>query len=218
MPKSPVVESLGGRLKQSLAALKAGQESLGQFAEGLFNDFAQLHQHVQEAEKNLCRQRKLLEQERHEFEATQAKRTATDSGLEQRLQAQLEEIDQDRKALEEELALVRAEAANMAAKIAEQKQQLADEHAEWADELKQLRRILDTQRTPVGGRAETPAPPAPKPQPPPRTPAAAAAPPSKSTGGPPSVPTGSANMLRAGSNRSRIIPAGVVGDGSVAVT
>ena len=118
---------------------------MGQFAEGLFSDFAQLHQHVQEAEKNFVASENCSS--RNATSSKQLKRSErqADSDLEQRLQAQLEEIEKDRKALEEELALVRAEAANMAAKIAEQKQQLADEHAEWADELKQLRRILDKQ-------------------------------------------------------------------------
>jgi hypothetical protein len=216
LPKSPVVESLGGRLKQSLTALKAGQESLGQFAEGLFSDFAKLHLQVQEAEKNLFRQRQLLEQERQEFEALQAQREANRSELELRLQTQLEEIEKDRRALEEELAIVRAEAANMAATIADQKQQLTDEHAEWADELKQLRRILDKQATWIAGQAEVPVAALPNPRPSARTPAEPGA-----SGGT-SNPPGAATTVRAASSRSRIIPAGVggsaAGEATIAAT
>ncbi|HZZ27814.1 MAG TPA: hypothetical protein VFE46_07370 [Pirellulales bacterium] len=135
----------GATLKQSLAALQAGQESYAQFVTDLFTDLETLHGRLLQAEAQMALQRQQLEELRsplaEEFQPTLDENTENNAELEIRVA----ELESERQALEEELENIRGRAVNMAEIIAGQKRQMSDEHVQWMTELRQLRRILDKQ-------------------------------------------------------------------------
>ena len=129
-------------VKQSLAALHAGQENFARFITDLFAEFENLTQ-------KLC-----------VAEAQSAQPTAVDpnsaelSAFTETLRAKVTELEEERRQLEEELENVRTHSANMAQVIEEQKRQMAEENAGWTAELRQLRRILDKQATWISQQRE----------------------------------------------------------------
>jgi hypothetical protein len=129
-------------VKQSLAALHAGQENFARFISDLFAEFEKLSQ-------KLCA-----------AEAQSAQATAVDpnsaelSAATATLRSKVTELEEERHQLEEELENVRTHSANMAQVIEEQKRQMAEENAGWTAELRQLRRILDKQATWISQQRE----------------------------------------------------------------
>jgi chromosome segregation ATPase len=129
-------------VKQSLAALHAGQENFTRFITELFAEFENLTQ-------KLCA-----------AEAQSAQATAVDtnsaelSAATETLRTKVTELEEERRQLEEELENVRTHSANMAQVIEEQKRQMAEENAGWTAELRQLRRILDKQATWISQQRE----------------------------------------------------------------
>lgn len=129
-------------VKQSLAALHAGQENFARFITDLFAQFESLTQ-------QLCA-----------AEALSAQATAVDPNsaellaATETLRSKVTELEEERRQLEEELENVRTHSANMAQVIEEQKRQMAEENAGWTAELRQLRRILDKQATWISQQRE----------------------------------------------------------------
>jgi hypothetical protein len=142
-------------VRESLQALKAGQESFARFVVDLFNDLEGMRQQLLDVESRLSDQRRQFDTEREQFKSEQRQANATATEPDPALQTKLTELEQDRLALEEELESVRSRAVGMAQTISEQKRQMAEEHAQWTAELRQLRRILDKQATWIAQQTES---------------------------------------------------------------
>jgi len=136
-------------VKQSLAALHAGQEHFTRFVTELFAEFESLTQKLCSVEAQLAQDNQSKTQD-----------AAIDANLvelsaeTQTLRAKVAELEDERHQLEEELENVRSHSANMAQVIEEQKRQMAEENAGWTAELRQLRRILDKQATWISQQRE----------------------------------------------------------------
>ncbi len=151
-------------VQQSLAALRAGQESFARFVLDFLADMDAMQQKLLEAHGNLREERRQLAEETSRLaeerrmvveQASNGHAESTDQpAADEALQAKVAELEQERAALEEELESVRSRAVGMAQSLAEQKKQMAEEHAEWAAELRQLRRILDKQAAWISQHAE----------------------------------------------------------------
>jgi chromosome segregation ATPase len=133
-------------VKQSLAALRSGQENFARFITELFADFESLTQ------KLCAAQTQLAQNERMESAADP--NSAELSAASDALQAKVAELEEERRQLEEELENVRTHSVNMQQVIDEQKRQMAEENAGWTAELRQLRRILDKQATWIAQQRE----------------------------------------------------------------
>src|SRR5262245_27387532 len=143
-------------VKQTLAALRAGQESFARFVIDLFGDLESMQKRLRQAESELNQQRNALSEERRRFEEEHSRRLDDPPPpANGDLQSKISELEQERLALEEELESVRTRAVGMSQTISEQKRQMAEEHAEWAAELRQLRRILDKQASWIAQQAES---------------------------------------------------------------
>jgi hypothetical protein len=134
-------------VRDTLAALRAGHESLdlfvGQLFSGLESMRERLDQHdrkIKEERRQLAEERQRLASERAQWQG-QKQRTAGESPSGERMA----EAEQERQALEEELETVRQRCEELAGTVAEQKRQIAEERAEWTAEFRQLRKILDKQ-------------------------------------------------------------------------
>lgn len=142
-------------IQQSLAALRAGQESAARFVVELFNDLEAMQKRLVDVQSQLFADRDQLIEERQRLAAEQSAPTERKANeADESLQAKVAELESDRSALEEELESVRERAVGMAQTLADQKRQMAEEHAEWAAELRQLRRILDKQAAWISQHAE----------------------------------------------------------------
>jgi hypothetical protein len=142
-------------VRDSLRALKTGQESFARFVVDLFNDLDSMRQQLLNVESHLSQERRRLDDQRQQFADEQHQLNARSAEINPELQAKMVEMEKDRRALEEELENVRNRAVSMSQTISEQKRQMADEHAQWAAELRQLRRILDKQATWISQQTET---------------------------------------------------------------
>jgi len=134
-------------IKQSLAALRAGQENFARFITELFDDCESLRQKLSAAEAQFAVQQRPTTESGAALDAELSAANET-------LRAKLGEIDEERHQLEEELENVRTHSANLAQVIEEQKRQMAEESAGWTAELRQLRRILDKQATWISQQRE----------------------------------------------------------------
>ena len=141
-------------VKDSLRALKAGQESFARFVVDLFNDLDSMREQLLKVESHLSEERRRLDAQRQQLVAQERQIAAEPAEADSQLQAKVAEMEQDRAALEEELENVRSRAVSMSQTITEQKRQMADEHAQWTAELRQLRRILDKQATWIAQQTE----------------------------------------------------------------
>jgi hypothetical protein len=142
-------------LKQSLAALRAGQESYTQFVTDLFSDLELLRGRLTQAESQMAVQREQIAELQtpvlEEIQPAVNEPSAVDSELKIRVS----ELENERRALEEELENIRGRAVNMAEIISGQKRQMSDEHSQWMTELRQLRRILDRQTKWITQQSDT---------------------------------------------------------------
>jgi hypothetical protein len=132
-------------LKQSLAALRSGQENYARFVTDLLDDLGTLHARLTQAEQQLALQRQQLSELRSPLPEDKGQTAQGNSAADAELQIRVAELESERQALEEELENIRDRAVNMAEIIAGQKRQMSDEHVQWMSELRQLRRILDKQ-------------------------------------------------------------------------
>lgn len=125
-------------VKQSLAALRAGQENFARFITELFAEFENLTQQLCVADAQFAQDNP---------SKTQDASIGPASAEAESLRAKVADLEDERRQLEEELENVRSHSVNMAEVIEEQKRQMAEENAGWTAELRQLRRILDKQAT-----------------------------------------------------------------------
>ena len=137
-------------VRQSLAALRAGQENFARFITELFTDFENLTQKLCAAEARFAQNNQSNSQDC----ATLDPNTAELSATAETLRSTVAELEEERRQLEEELENVRTHSASMAQVIEEQKRQMAEENAGWTAELRQLRRILDKQATWISQQKE----------------------------------------------------------------
>jgi SMC interacting uncharacterized protein involved in chromosome segregation len=134
-------------VRDTLAALRAGHESLDLFVGQLFSGLESMRERLEQHDRKIKEERRQLAEERQKLAAERAQwqgqkqRTASDSPSGQRVA----EAEQERVALEEELETVRQRCEELAGTVAEQKRQIAEERAEWTAEFRQLRKILDKQ-------------------------------------------------------------------------
>jgi TolA-binding protein len=139
----------GDPVKQSLAALRAGQENFARFITELFADFESLTQ-------KLCAAQAQLAQDENAVNCTPLDPNSAElSAASETPHAKVAELEEERRQLEEELENVRSHSVNMQQVIEEQKRQMAEENAGWTAELRQLRRILDKQATWIAQQRET---------------------------------------------------------------
>jgi hypothetical protein len=137
-------------VKQSLAALQAGQEHFARFVTDLFAEFETLTQKLCSVEAQLAQNNQSKTQD-----------AAIDPALPElsaeaeTLRAKVAELDEERHQLEEELENVRTHSVNMQQVIEDQKRQMAEDSAGWTAELRQLRRILDKQATWIAQQRES---------------------------------------------------------------
>ena len=135
-------------VRDTLAALRAGHESLDLFVAQLFSGLEsmreRLDQHdrrIKEERRRIAEERERLAAERSQWQA-QKQQATSESPDSARL---LAELEQERGMLEEELETVRRRCEELAQTVADQKRQLTEERAEWTAEFRQLRKILDKQ-------------------------------------------------------------------------
>jgi DNA repair exonuclease SbcCD ATPase subunit len=147
-------------VRDTLAALRAGHESLDLFVGQLFSGFETMRERLDQHDRRIKEERRQLALERERLTAERAK-------LQGQIQASASEsprgessadFDQERAALEEELESVRQRCEELSGTVAEQKRQLAEERAEWTAEFRQLRKILDKQSQILAQRVEHHAP------------------------------------------------------------
>jgi chromosome segregation ATPase len=132
-------------VKQSLAALRAGQENFARFITELFAEFESLTQKLCVAEAQFAQDNPSKIQDAS---------LSPDSAETETLRAKVADLEDERRQLEEELENVRSHSVNMAQVIEEQKRQMAEDSAGWTAELRQLRRILDKQATWISQQRE----------------------------------------------------------------
>jgi predicted nucleic acid-binding Zn-ribbon protein len=148
-------------VRDTLAALRAGHESLDLFVGQLFSGFEAMRERLDQHDRRIKEERRqlALERERLSTERTklqgqsQTQSTGAASSGEHTV-----ELEQERVALEEELESVRQRCEELSGTVAEQKRQLAEERAEWTAEFRQLRKILDKQSQILAQRVEHHAP------------------------------------------------------------
>jgi hypothetical protein len=134
-------------VRDTLAALRAGHESLDLFVGQLFAGLESMRERLDQQDRKIKDERRQLAEERQKLSAeraqwqSQKQRTAGQSPSGERVA----EAEQERAALEEELETVRQRCEELAGTVAEQKRQIAEERAEWTAEFRQLRKILDKQ-------------------------------------------------------------------------
>ena len=137
-------------VRQSLAALRAGQENFARFITDLFAEFENVTQKLCAAEARFTQNNQSNTQDCATLDPNSAELSATTETL----RATVAELEEERRQLEEELENVRTHSANMAQTLEEQKRQMAEENAGWTAELRQLRRILDKQATWISQQKE----------------------------------------------------------------
>jgi DNA repair exonuclease SbcCD ATPase subunit len=134
-------------VRDTLAALRAGHESLDLFVGQLFSGLESMRERLDQHDRKIKEERRQLAEERQKLAAEKAQwqgqkqRTASETPSGQRVA----ESESERAALEEELETVRQRCEELAGTVAEQKRQIAEERAEWTAEFRQLRKILDKQ-------------------------------------------------------------------------
>jgi predicted nucleic acid-binding Zn-ribbon protein len=134
-------------VRDTLAALRAGQESLDLFVGQLFSGLESMHERLDQHDRRLKEERRQIAEQRERLVAEKAEWEAKrQSSVDQSgADGRALELEQERRELEEELEAVRARCEELAGTVAEQKRQIAEERAEWTAEFRQLRKILDKQ-------------------------------------------------------------------------
>jgi hypothetical protein len=132
-------------LKESLAALQAGQDKYAQFVSALLSELEATQQKLVQAETQIDLQSRELVELRNRSSAEYLPPADNAGAVDQALQNKVTELENDRQALEEELENIRARAVDMAQTIADQKRQMTEDQSQWMAEFRQLRRILDKQ-------------------------------------------------------------------------
>jgi chromosome segregation ATPase len=144
-------------VRDTLAALRAGHESLDLFVGQLFSGLEAMRQRLDQHDRRIKEERRQLVDERQRLVAEQAdlatKRTRSSAGPAE-VGPRVAELEQERATLEEELETVRSRCEELAEALAEQKRHNAEERAEWTAEFKQLRKILDKQSQGAAQRVE----------------------------------------------------------------
>jgi DNA repair exonuclease SbcCD ATPase subunit len=134
-------------VRDTLAALRAGHESLDLFVGQLFSGLESMRERLDQQDRRIKEERRQLAEERQKLATEkvqwqgQKQRNASESPSGERVA----EAEHERAALEEELETVRQRCEELAGTVAEQKRQIAEERAEWTAEFRQLRKILDKQ-------------------------------------------------------------------------
>jgi chromosome segregation ATPase len=135
-------------VRDTLAALRAGHESLDLFVAQLFSGLESMRERLDQHDRRIKEERRRITEERDRLSAerdqwhSQKQQSTADAPDSARLIAELE---QERGMLEEELETVRRRCEDLAQTVADQKRQLTEERAEWTAEFRQLRKILDKQ-------------------------------------------------------------------------
>jgi predicted nucleic acid-binding Zn-ribbon protein len=148
LPPTPRLSVDWTPVRDTLAALRAGHESLDLFVAQLFSGLESMRERLDQHDHRIKEERRRIAEEREKLAAERAQwqaqkhQVATESPESQRL---LSELEQERGMLEEELETVRKRCEELAQTVADQKRQLTEERAEWTAEFRQLRKILDKQ-------------------------------------------------------------------------
>ena len=135
-------------VRDTLAALRAGHESLDLFVAQLFSGLESMRERLDQHDRRIKEERRRIAEEREKLAAERAQwhaqkqQVTSESPDSSRL---LVELEQERGMLEEELETVRRRCEELAQTVADQKRQLTEERAEWTAEFRQLRKILDKQ-------------------------------------------------------------------------
>lgn len=134
-------------VRDTLAALRAGHESLDLFVAQLFSGLESMRERLDQHDRRIKEERRRIAEEREKLAAERAqwqaqKQHGASEAPDSRL---LTELEQERGMLEEELETVRRRCEELAQTVADQKRQLTEERAEWTAEFRQLRKILDKQ-------------------------------------------------------------------------
>jgi predicted nucleic acid-binding Zn-ribbon protein len=143
-------------VRDTLAALRAGHESLDLFVGQLFSGLDSMRERLDAHDRRIKEDRRQLALERERLAAEQAEwqgqkqHPASDSAGGERV----DELEHERVILEEELETVRQRCEELSETVAEQKRQIAEERAEWTAEFRQLRKILDKQSQILAQRVE----------------------------------------------------------------
>jgi predicted nucleic acid-binding Zn-ribbon protein len=135
-------------VRETLAALRAGHESLDLFVGQLFSGLEAMRERLDQHDRRIKEERKRIAEERERLSAERAqweaqKRLSQETGSENA--SQVTEMAHERAMLEEELETVRHRCEELSKTVSEQKKQLTEERAEWTAEFRQLRKILDKQ-------------------------------------------------------------------------
>ncbi|MDZ4821388.1 MAG: hypothetical protein SGJ20_20695 [Planctomycetota bacterium] len=143
-----------GGVRDSLAALRHGHDSVHELISQLFDELESSQQQCeasrereQQQAQQLAEVHQTLITERAQWEALRSQPSAEQTG-------QILDLERERVQLETELESVRQRCLEMSETITEQKRQLAEERAEWTAEFRQLRKILDKQSQVLSTRLE----------------------------------------------------------------
>jgi predicted nucleic acid-binding Zn-ribbon protein len=135
-------------VRDTLAALRAGHESLDLFVAQLFSGLESMRERLDQHDRRIKEERRRIAEEREKLAAERAQWQAQKhevTGESPDSSRLLVELEQERGMLEEELETVRRRCEELAQTVADQKRQLTEERAEWTAEFRQLRKILDKQ-------------------------------------------------------------------------
>jgi chromosome segregation ATPase len=142
-------------VRDTLAALRAGHESLDLFVGQLFSGLESMRERLDQHDRRIKEERKQLAADRKRLNDEQAelatKRSNPGDGGAVEAGGRLAELEQERATLEDELETVRKRCEELAEALAEQKRHNAEERAEWTAEFRQLRKIVDKQAQPGSG-------------------------------------------------------------------
>jgi predicted nucleic acid-binding Zn-ribbon protein len=141
-------------VRDTLAALRAGHESLDLFVGQLFSGLEAMRERLDQYDRRIKDERRQVAEDRQRFIAEQAEweRSRTQPVGEEA--QRVAELEQERSELEEELETVRQRCEELAETVAEQKRQIAEERAAWTAEFRQLRKVLDQQSQILTQRVE----------------------------------------------------------------
>jgi predicted nucleic acid-binding Zn-ribbon protein len=146
-------------VRDTLAALRAGHESLDLFVGQLFSSLESMRERLDQHDQRLKEERRKLADERERVLAERAlwdeqKRQMIGDAHGSSAADRVVELEHDRSSLEEELETVRRRCEELSDTVTEQKRQIAEERAEWTAEFRQLRKILDKQSQILAQRVE----------------------------------------------------------------
>jgi predicted nucleic acid-binding Zn-ribbon protein len=145
-------------VRDTLAALRAGHESLDLFVGQLFSGLESMRERLDQHDRRIKEERRRVAEERERLAAEKAqweaqRRSSVEVGSASA--TQVSDLEHERAMLEEELETVRQRCEELSKTVTDQKRQLTEERAEWTAEFRQLRKILDKQSQVLVERVES---------------------------------------------------------------